>query len=162
LARRVMRRSTWTRHPRCCCQMDAMPGRVCATRRAHRTQGSDSTGRYLTMAAYRAGPGRFPRCMSCTIGRLVLPGRQPAAVRTVGSSAPRCPTAPAAETGRSERTTIESRVHFQIKPPSREASRAIDVQLKAAAGDVPDSLEWKRAEHALDLGRGQSPIIRLH
>jgi hypothetical protein len=61
---------------------------VCASQPGHHTQGSDSAGGYLTTVACRAGPGRSPICMSCTTGRLALPGRQPAAVRTVGSSAP--------------------------------------------------------------------------
>jgi len=35
-------------------------------------------------------------------------------------------------------------------------------QLEAVACDVTDGLEWKRAEHALDLGNGRSRIIGLH
>ena len=33
------------------------------------------------------------------------------------------------------------------QPPRAVATRAVDVQLKAVAGDVTDSLEWKLAEH---------------
>jgi hypothetical protein len=53
-------------------------------------------------------------------------------------------------------------VHFQVEPPCREAARAIDVQLQAVTGDIPDCLEWKLAKHALDLGRGHSQIMGLH
>ena len=51
----------------------AKPGHVCATRRARRSQGSDSAGGFPTMAACRAGPGRSPICMRCTTGRPALP-----------------------------------------------------------------------------------------
>ena len=42
---------------------------------------------------------------------------------------PRRAAAPAAETGRCEGTTMQSRVHLQVEPPRREAARAVDVQL---------------------------------
>jgi hypothetical protein len=57
---------------------------------------------------------------------------------------------------------MESRVHLQIEPPGRKAPRAVNVQLKAVAGDIADGQEWERAKHALDLGRGHSRIIGLH
>jgi hypothetical protein len=56
---------------------------------------------------------------------------------------------------------MQSRVHLQIEPTRREAARAVDVQLQAVAGDVAYRLEWKRAQHGLDLGRGHSRIIGL-
>lgn len=42
---------------------------------------------------------------------------------------------------------MQSRVQIQVKPSRGEAARAVDVQLKAVAGDVPDSLKWERAKH---------------
>ena len=66
----------------------AKPAHVCATRRARRSQDSDSAGGFPTRAACRAGLGRFPRCMSCTTGRPASPLRRLVAVRPVGFSEP--------------------------------------------------------------------------
>ena len=57
---------------------------------------------------------------------------------------------------------MQNRVYLQIEPPRREAARAVDVQFKAMAGYVTDSLERQRAKHGFDLGRGHSRIIGLH
>ena len=48
------------------------------------------------------------------------------------------------------------------RPPRAVAARAVDVQLEAVSADVAYRLEWKRAKHASDLGRGRSRIIGLH
>ncbi len=62
---------------------------VCgATRRGHRTRGSDRAGGFPTMAPYRAGPGRSSSCMRCTAGTPASRGHRPIAVRPVGSSVP--------------------------------------------------------------------------
>jgi hypothetical protein len=50
-------------------------GQVCASQLGHRSQGSDSAGGFPTSAVYRAGPGRSPRCMSCTTGKRASLGR---------------------------------------------------------------------------------------
>jgi hypothetical protein len=76
---RVISPIAWALHSRCCCRMDDTLARVCATRRDHRSQGSDRTGGFPTMAACRAGLGRPPKCMSTT-GKRALPDRRPVAV----------------------------------------------------------------------------------
>ena len=48
------------------------------------------------------------------------------------------------------------------RPPSAVAARAVNVQLKAMPADVANGLEWKFAEHACDVERGNSRIIGLH
>jgi len=47
------------------------------------------------------------------------------------------------------------------RPPSAVAARAVNVQLKAMPADVANGLEWKFAEHACDVERGNSRIIGL-
>ena len=72
-------------------------GHVWASRRAGHSEGSDTAGRFPTMAACRVGPGRSPRCMSCTTAKRASRSRQPLAVRPVGSSA--CPVCRSAGSG---------------------------------------------------------------
>jgi hypothetical protein len=57
---------------------------------------------------------------------------------------PRRAATSAAETGRRDAATMQGRLRLDVEPPCGEASRAIDVQLKAVAGDIADGLEWKR------------------
>ena len=72
----------------------AMPGRECASRRVHRSQGSDSARRCRTMEACRVGLGRSPICSAGTIGKPVSQVRRLVAVRQVGSSVrPACRSA---------------------------------------------------------------------
>jgi hypothetical protein len=47
----------------------------------------------------------------------------------------------AAETGRCDGAMVQSWVHLQVEPPRCEAARAVDMQLKAVAGDVVNGLE---------------------
>src|ERR1044072_8318110 len=127
---------------------DAMPAHVCATRRDRAPRAA--------IALSAAGPWRLIRLRVVDFpDAWVAPQegqRYGAANRQqFGRSdlrQPRCAAAPAAETGRCEGTTMQSRVDLQIEPPCREAARAINVQLQSVAGDVADRLERKRAEHA--------------
>jgi hypothetical protein len=115
----------------------AMLGHVCATRRGHCSQGSGNAGDFPTTLACRAGPGRSPRDMSCTTGRLASPGRRPAAVRPVGSSAALACRSVGSENALSRCRDHAGFVQLQVEPPRREASRAENVQLKAVVAMSP-------------------------
>ena len=106
-----------------------MLGRVCATPRDHRSQGSDSAGGFPTMAACRAGPGRSPRCSECTTGRPASLGRRPVAVRPVGSSAP-----PACRSAGSGNGSSRRHDHAEpCSPPGRAAASRSSASSRRAA-----------------------------